>query len=81
MRWRGDYWFPSFQFHGARLEIEGNTAVLIAELSPVLDDSELARWFVTPNALLQDRLPLQAIQHGFEAVHDAARLLRFVHHN
>lgn len=84
LRWHGDYWLPRFQFHGVGLEIAADAAILIAELAPALDESELARWFVTPDASLQDRMPLQVMQArqaSFAPVHDAARQLRFLHRN
>jgi len=75
--WRGDYWLPRFQFEGEGLAVDADTTVLIAELSAALDDWELAQWFVTPNAWLGERMPVQAMVTDFASVHDAARCLRF----
>jgi hypothetical protein len=75
--WRGDYWLPRFQFEGSDLLVSEEAGILIAELSVALDDWELARWFVAPNAWLHHRTPLQTMREDFDHVHDAARFLRF----
>ena len=75
--WRGDYWLPRFQFEGSDLVVADATGILIAELSVTLDEWELARWFVAPNAWLHHRTPLQTMREDFDHVHDAARFLRF----
>lgn len=75
--WRGEYWLPRFQFEGEGLTVTADAALLIAELAAALDDSELAQWFVTTNAWLGERLPLQVVPTDFERVHDAARSFRF----
>ena len=75
--WRGDHWLPRFQFEGSDLLVSEEAGILIAELSVALDDWELARWFVAPNAWLHHRTPLQTMREDFDHVHDAARILRF----
>jgi hypothetical protein len=78
---RGDHWLPRFQFEGSDLVVADATGILIAELSVTLDEWELARWFVAPNAWLHHRTPLQTMQEDFDRVHDAARILRFASDN
>lgn len=75
--WRGDYWLPRFQFEREGLAVAAGTATLIAELAAALNDGELAQWFVTPNAWLGERAPLEVMSTDFERVHDAARSFRF----
>jgi uncharacterized protein (DUF2384 family) len=47
------------------------------ELTPVLDDEELAQWFAEPSPWLADRRPIDLIDVDFARVFDAARAHRF----
>lgn len=75
--WAGQRWLPVFQFEPGDLAVRPSVHVLIDELSDVLDDWELADWFVEPNAWLRGGSPLQLVDTDFAQVHDTARALRF----
>lgn len=75
--WAGQRWLPIFQFEPGDLAVRPPVRVLIEELSDVLDDWELADWFVEPNAWLRGATPLQLVDTDFARVHDTARALRF----
>jgi len=75
--WAGQRWLPVFQFEPGDLAVRPPVGVLIDELSDVLDDWELADWFVEPNAWLRGAPPLQLVGTDFARVHDTARALRF----
>ncbi|MGJ7483760.1 hypothetical protein ACSFA2_00795 [Variovorax sp. LT2P21] len=75
--WAGQRWLPIFQFEPGDLAVRPLVRVLIDELSDVLDDWELADWFVEPNAWLRGAPPLQLVDTDFARVHDTARALRF----
>ncbi len=75
--WAGQRWLPIFQFEPGDLTVRPPVRVLIEELSDVLDDWELADWFVEPNAWLGGAPPLRLVDTDFDRVHDTARALRF----
>jgi hypothetical protein len=70
--------FPLFQFELSDMSIRPAVAGVIAELSPALDDIELAEWFVRPNATLAGAMPADVIDDDPGAVIAAARADRFV---
>lgn len=69
---------PLFQFDLPRAAVHPGMRPLLAELQGVLDDVELALWFVTPNEWLGGVCPAQAMHHGLAAVRQAARTDRYV---
>lgn len=75
--WGGQRWLPLFQFVPGDLAVHPPVRALLEELSDVLDDWELADWFVEPNAWLRGAAPLQCVDTDFARVHDTARALRF----
>lgn len=75
--WAGQRWLPIFQFEPGDLAVRPPVRALIEELSDVLDDWELADWFVEPNAWLGGAPPLRLVDTDFDRVHDTARALRF----
>lgn len=75
--WNGQRWLPLFQFEPGDLAVRAPVRALIDELSDVLDDWELADWFVEPNAWLHGAAPLPCVDTDFARVHDTARALRF----
>lgn len=75
--WGGQRWLPLFQFEPGDLAVRLPVRALIAELSDVLDDWELADWFVEPNDWLRGAAPLQCVDADFDRVYDTARALRF----
>ena len=76
--WQADRLVPMFQFDLADMSIRPEAAAVLAELAGVFDDWELASWFAEPNAWLQGRTPVDALQADAQAVLDAARADRFV---
>ena len=59
------------------LAVRPPVRALIDELSDLLDDWELADWFVEPHASLRGTPPWRCVEDDFAAVHDTARSLRF----
>lgn len=76
--WRCETHVPMFQFDRTTWSIHAGVLTLLAELAPVFDDQEVARWFVQPNQWLGDVLPHKHLSHDFNAVLHAARTDRFV---
>jgi hypothetical protein len=76
--WQADRRIPMFQFELADMSIRPEASAVLAELAGTLDDWELASWFAEPNAWLQGRSPVDALQGDAQAVLDAARADRFV---
>ena len=79
--WSGQRWLPVFQFERGDLAVWKPVRVLVDELSVVLDDWEIAGWFVEPHPWLSCATPLQIMGSDFARVHDAARALRFACRN
>lgn len=73
-----DIVFPLFQFDLSDMSILDPVRDVIAELTSVLDDSELAQWFVRPNLSLNGAAPADALRREPQSVVDAARVDRFV---
>lgn len=76
--WRGDLVLPLFQFDRADMGVRVPVTAVLGELDGAFDDWELATWFALPNAWLDDRAPLDAIDDDPEAVRQAARADRFI---
>lgn len=81
VQWSGQHWLPVFQFEPGALAVREPVRTLIGELADVLNDWELAQWFVEPNGWLVGATPLQALREDAGRVHDAARVLRFLVRN
>lgn len=69
---------PLFQFDLPRAAIHPGVQLVMAELKGVLDDAELALWFVTPNEWLHGARPAEGLSTHLSAVRQAARTDRFV---
>lgn len=78
VNWGGQRWLPFFQFERGDVAVRQPVRLLMGELSGLLDDFDLAQWFVQPNAWLGGAQPLHMLATDFPRVHDAARALRFV---
>ena len=76
--WRGDLVLPLFQFDRADMGVRAPVSAALNELDGAFDDWELATWFALPNAWLDDRAPVDAIDDDPEAVRQAARADRFI---
>ena len=76
--WRSQTLLPLFQFdlHGSSLQPAVERVV--AELTGVFDDLELAIWFAQPNTWLDGVAPVHVLSHDVFAVLEAARADRFV---
>ena len=76
--WHSQTWLPMFQFVSSDGSLREEVSRPCAELSSVMDDWELASWFVQPQCALQHRPPLQLLNTQPGLVLDAARQERFV---
>jgi hypothetical protein len=74
----GTTWLPLFQFDRAAVWLRPEVAAVIAELSDVLDNWELAAWFTRPHDGLHGALPVDALAACPSAVREAARADRSV---
>lgn len=77
MEWGGQRWLPFFQFERGDVAVRAPVRLLVGELAGLLDDGDLAQWFVQPNGWLDGAQPLHLLDSDFARVHDAARALRF----
>ncbi|MET0210160.1 MAG: hypothetical protein ABW220_14040 [Burkholderiaceae bacterium] len=77
IHWGGHIWMPMFQFEHRDLITRAPVRQLIDELSPALDDWELADWFIERNLWLDGATPLHLLSIDGPRVLDAARALRF----
>jgi hypothetical protein len=69
---------PLFQFQPGFASLQPGLAPVLAELAEVFDDFELATWFATPNSSLGGAAPADVLARDPRAVHEAARIDRFV---
>lgn len=69
---------PLFQFDFAQGCVRGGVAPVMLELTGVMSDEEMARWFAQPNGWLHGATPAQTLPSDAGAVLDAARADRFV---
>jgi hypothetical protein len=76
--WRDEILVPLFQFDLERACLRPGVGDVIAELSAVFDDWELATWFASPNSWLFNAVPADALPRDFDAVLAVARADRFV---
>jgi hypothetical protein len=76
--WQAQRFLPMFQFDLADMAIQPGTAAVLAELTGIFDDSEVAAWFAERSAWLQGRIPVEVLESDVQAVVDAARADRFI---
>ena len=76
--WQSQWMLPLFQFDPATMGVCPAVKQVLAELSDVFDDWDLALWFVQRNAWLDGQAPVTVIATDAPAVRDAARADRFV---
>lgn len=79
--WRGELWLPLVQFRAEDMALKPTYAGVLAELGAVLEELELAYWFVQPHAALRERAPLLILEQDAVAVLAAARADRFLRAN
>ena len=70
--------YPLFQFDVADMSVLPTVREVTAELASVLDDMDLAHWFVRPNLSLNGEVPADALRREPQTVIDAARADRFI---
>lgn len=75
---RHELWLPNFQFIQDASDVLPGVAEAVGELQYALDAVDIALWFCTPNAWLQDQAPMHAVASAPQAVQAAARADRFV---
>lgn len=78
--WKSHTLVPLFQFNAQEMTLCPGISEILGELVGVFDDWEIAHWFSTPNAWLDDATPADAFARDSAAVHDAARADRFIAH-
>jgi hypothetical protein len=69
---------PLFQFGPGLASPQPGLLPVLAELRDVFDDRELAAWFAAPNGSLGGRRPADVLATDPHAVHETARLDRYV---
>ncbi len=76
--WKSRLLIPLFQFDPVSMRPHSCVFDAVAELSPVLDDRELAMWFVEANAWLDGRPPIDIVDDDPAELVQAARADRQV---
>ena len=78
IQWRSQTLLPLFQFDLQSSSLRPPIERVIAELTGVFDDFELAIWFAQPNSWLDGAMPVHVLGRDVPAVLGAARADRFV---
>jgi hypothetical protein len=76
--WHDHFWLPMFQFDPNELTPRQGLHQVLAELVDVMDGRALADWFAAPNDAWQGRSPVEMLNGHGSAVHQAARMHRYV---
>jgi hypothetical protein len=76
--WHEHFWLPMFQFEPVELTPRDGLHPVLAELVTVMDGPALASWFADPNEALQGHSPVAMLATHKAAVHQAARMQRYV---
>jgi hypothetical protein len=76
--WQGELWLPLLQFDPVDMSLQPGLTQVTAELAAVFDAWELCWWLAAPNSSLEERAPLDVLEHDADAVLQVARLDRFV---
>lgn len=71
-KWRSRLFIPLFQFDRHDMSLRPGVPEILALLTPVCDDWDLARWFAQPNTRLRERVPAEALATDAAAVLHAA---------
>jgi hypothetical protein len=79
--WGENRWLPVCQFEPGNLVVRNPIRILIADLSIVLDDWDLAAWFVEPHTWLGGAVPLEVVDSDFARLHNAALALLLARRN
>ncbi|MDP9995214.1 hypothetical protein J2W30_006205 [Variovorax boronicumulans] len=78
IRWSGHVWLPLFQFNRPALDVRPDVLKVLSELRTVMDACELMLWFVTPNAWMGGRKPVEMVNVSPCELYGAARADRFI---
>ncbi|MEO8542020.1 MAG: hypothetical protein ABI434_00480 [Burkholderiaceae bacterium] len=78
IEWQNQTWFPWFQFDRDLGRPQLAVGQIYQELCSVMDDWEIARWFVLPNAWLDDSTPAQGLTTRPGDLLCAARAYRYL---
>ncbi|MDB5826037.1 MAG: hypothetical protein JWQ73_257 [Variovorax sp.] len=76
--WHSALWLPLFQFDRSDMSLRNEVQRACAELRGVMDDWELAAWFVRPQCALHHCSPLHVLDAEPELVVEAARREHFL---
>lgn len=69
---------PMFQFDRRLMELRPRCREAVLELSDVMGDVDLARWFAAPNSWLAGAVPVEMFDCNPDRVVEAARADRFI---
>jgi len=75
--WQAQLWLPRFQFAHADMCPHPAVQSVLAELSVVRDECEIAQWFCAASSALDGRAPVDVLGEPPQAVLEAARVDRF----
>ncbi|SFM20862.1 hypothetical protein [Variovorax sp. OV329] len=75
--WRSQTLLPIFQFDPVDMTPSPSATAVVQELAGTLGDWDTALWFIEPNHLLNDAVPMDLLQAGAASVLSAARAERF----
>lgn len=75
---RGQSWLPLFQFQHDFSGLQPVLPALLAELTPLFSDAELAQWFARGHSHLGGAAPAELVASDGPAVLLAARTDRFL---
>lgn len=76
--WQSIMWLPLFQFKLVDMTLRPGISQVVAELTAVHDQWQLAVWFAQPNPWLDERTPADMLGCDLGGVVRAARAARFV---
>ena len=78
VRWNDELWIPMFQFDLRDFSLRPGVGEVLAELASVFDAEELAMWFITSSAWLDNRCPADVIATDPQAVVGVSRADRYI---
>ena len=76
--WHDDILIPMFQIESHSRGLRPGCKEVIAELKDVMDNWEMARWFVTSDPWLGGQVPVDMLTSSWREVFHAARAARFI---
>lgn len=70
--------FPLFQFDLDDMSVRRDVRGVMAALTPAFDDTDMAQWFVRPNAWIAGSRPVDVLTRDADSVLAAARADRYM---